>query len=245
MGVKTQDGINGASNSPCNGSAILCCFLYFSQTNASRPADLPPSQGGRYSGFGSTPSPTPSSSHPSFGLSSAAAPTLADLQSDPVAALGKGWSLLSSAVAGASRAVNSTVIQPSVERVSDPNFRTGVMQYVTESSKSANAWGKSQLGVDVGSLVGGLASGGADAGRGGYTSLGGRSTTQHHGYDDEDGTSALYADGGDDDFFHEVNQHQPSSNPGASSTKQFIGTPAAAAPKKKTDDWDESEWKDF
>ena len=47
-------------------------FSRLGETNATRSADLPPSQGGRYVGFGSTPSPPPQNSHPSFGLSSAA-----------------------------------------------------------------------------------------------------------------------------------------------------------------------------
>ena len=41
-------------------------FQTLGQSNADRPADLPPSQGGRYQGFGNTPS---LSEHPSYGLS--------------------------------------------------------------------------------------------------------------------------------------------------------------------------------
>lgn len=222
-------------------SQTLPCF-YFSQSNASRPVDLPPSQGGRYAGFGSTPAPA-SSSHPSFGLSSTAAPTLADLQADPVAALGKGWSLFSSAVAGATRVVNSTVIQPTVERVSDPTFRAGVTQYVSESAKSANTWSKSQLGVDVGSMVGNLKSGVGSTGRGQYSSVDGGQ--QYHGFDDEDGTSALYADAGDDNFFHDF-EHDTSSKPAGTTTQ--LGASSSVEPpatKKKDDDWEDNEWKDF
>lgn len=216
----------------------------FSQANASRPADLAPSQGGRYTGFGSTPPVTTPSSHP-FGLSSAAAPTLSDLQADPVATLGKGWSLLSSAVVGATRAVNNTVIQPTVERVSDPTFRAGVTQYVSESAKNANTWGKSQLGVDVGSMIGNLKTGGADSARGRYTSLGGEGQ-QYHGSDDEDGSSALYADAGNDEFFHDFENKKTglvgsSINQAAASSK--VQTPPTK--KKNDDDWDDNEWKDF
>lgn len=231
------------------------------KVNASRPADLPPSQGGRYAGFGSTPSP--SSSHPSFGLSSAAAPTLADLQSDPVAALGKGWSLFSSVVAGATRAVNSTVIQPGLEKATDPNFRAGVFNYVNESTKNANEWSKTQLGVDVGGIVGNVASNVATTGRGAYSSLagpnGGQSgygrPQQYGGLHDEDEEgSALYADGGDDAFFHEFNQ-QAGSSSNSTSTPMFGGKPSSSAakaavappppPKPKADDWNDDEWKDF
>src|ERR1700761_3787973 len=50
-------------------------FASLGAANAQRPEDLPPSQGGRYSGFGSSPSPPPPSSE-AFSLSSQALPTL-------------------------------------------------------------------------------------------------------------------------------------------------------------------------
>lgn len=220
------------------------------EANASRPADLPPSQGGRYAGFGSTPAQDSASSHPSWGLSSAAAPSLSDLQNDPVAAIGKGWSFFSSAVSSATKVVNASVIQPGMERVSDPNFRAGVAQYVTESSKSANAWGKSQLGVDVGSLVGNIASGATTVGRSGYASLAGGQNQggPHQGYQHDEEDSALYADGGDDAFFDEFN-HGVASNTSGASPSAFSGnstsTKSVSTPQTKKDDWDESEWKDF
>jgi len=39
-----------------------------------------------------------------------------------VAALGKGWSIFSAAVMGAAKAVNETVVQPGLERATDPNL---------------------------------------------------------------------------------------------------------------------------
>ncbi|EEB87536.1 hypothetical protein MPER_15082, partial [Moniliophthora perniciosa FA553] len=62
-------------------------FASLGSLNASRPDNLPPSQGGKYQGFGNTPSPQPDSDHPSYGLSSRAAPSLTDLQENPMAAL--------------------------------------------------------------------------------------------------------------------------------------------------------------
>ncbi|KAH9927229.1 putative GTPase activating protein for Arf-domain-containing protein [Fomitopsis serialis] len=138
-------------------------FASLGNANASRPEDLPPSQGGRYQGFGSTPAPSSESQHPAYGLSSRAAPSLSELQENPVAALSKGWSLFSAAVAGATKAVSENVIQPGMERVRDPDFQQGVKGYVSEASKraaeagrSANMWGKSTLGVDVAEQVGGV-----------------------------------------------------------------------------------------
>ncbi|EIW61669.1 ArfGap-domain-containing protein [Trametes versicolor FP-101664 SS1] len=217
-------------------------FAGLGQTNASRPVDLPPSQGGRYQGFGSTPTPPPGSQHPSFVLSSAAAPSLSELQENPRAALSKGWSLLSAAVAGASRVVTENVIQPGVEKVTDPNFQAGVRGYVTEASKragdvgrTANMWGKVTFGVDVAESVGGVVGTVKDRVGGG---------PEHRGYgavglQHEEESSALYHD--DEDFFDQYNSN--SHQDGSSSMNTQASTTAQRAPAKKADDWDE--WKDF
>jgi ADP-ribosylation factor GTPase-activating protein 1 len=208
------------------------------QINAARPDNLPPSQGGKYQGFGSTPSPSSDSQHPSFGLTSAAAPSISDFQESPRAAISKGWSLFSAAVAGATRVVSENVIQPGMEKVNDPKLQASVRGYMTEAQKraaavgqSANQWSKNQFGVDVAEHVGGVVDGVKEriAGpeRSGYGSLA----------QDHDGeTSALYHDDTDDFFtefsgVHETEQH---ITPSAS-------TRAPAVPKKE--EWDE--WKDF
>ncbi|TFY58358.1 hypothetical protein EVJ58_g6466 [Rhodofomes roseus] len=213
-------------------------FAGLGNANASRPEDLPPSQGGRYQGFGSTPAPGPGSQHPAYGLSSRAAPSLSELQENPTAALSKGWSLFSAAVAGATKAVSENIIQPGMERVTDPNFQQSVKGYVSEASKraadagrSANMWGRSTLGVDGGGA--GWRSGGS-VGPGGYG-------------DGE--TSALYQDHDDEeDFFNNYNNN-PNRGHGSLASQVSPISPAmhspapAAKAAKKDDDWDE--WKDF
>ena len=101
--------------------------------------------------------------HPSFALSSAAAPTPSDFQENPTTALSKGWSLFSAAVIGASPVRSKNIIQPSVEKVSDPIFQATVKGYMTEARKRAsivgsagNEWSTSQLGVDVAESMGGV-----------------------------------------------------------------------------------------
>lgn len=213
--------------------------------NASRPDDLPPSQGGRYQGFGSTPSPGPGSSNPSYGLSSRAAPSLADFQENPTAALSKGWSLFSSALAGATRTVQESVIQPGLERVRDPEFQASVRGYydtaskqVTSTATTANMWSKQQFGVDVAESVGGLVDNVKErTGMGGHEGYG--ALPQSH---DGDGWDR-YEDEGD--FFQE---HTHASSSIGSSSNQ-MGQPSTAnstntaSSAKKTEDWDE--WKDF
>ncbi|KAF8897805.1 ArfGap-domain-containing protein [Infundibulicybe gibba] len=220
-------------------------FASLGKANESRPADLPPSQGGRYQGFGSTPPPAPN--HPSYGMSSAAAPSLSELQENPMAALSKGWSLFSAAVVGASRVVNENVIQPGMEKVTDPNLQASVRGYMTEAQKraavvgsSANQWSKNQFGVDVAESVGGVVGTVKEriAGpeRSGYGSL----AMDHDGE-----TSGLYHDN-EDDFFGQFSHGQDQSS--SLGHTNFVGnsTSPGAAPAPSTtkgNDWDE--WKDF
>ncbi|KAA1466572.1 ArfGap-domain-containing protein [Dentipellis sp. KUC8613] len=218
-------------------------FASLGSVNASRPDHLPPSQGGRYQGFGSTPSP---SENPAYGLSSRNAPTLQDLQENPMGALSKGWSLFSSAVVGATRVVNENVIQPGVERVTDPNFQASVRGYVSEAGRrageagrNANNWSKNQFGVDVAGQVGGVVGSARDRLGGGPERNGYGSLSTGGSYEE---TSALYQDD-DDDMFGEYSTGHSSSAQHGYSTGGATTAAASSTTAKKGDDWDE--WKDF
>ncbi|KZS94110.1 ArfGap-domain-containing protein [Sistotremastrum niveocremeum HHB9708] len=212
-------------------------FSSLGQANALRPADLPPSQGGKYTGFGNTPEPAsqPRSSHPSFGLSSANAPSLSEFQENPTAALSKGWSLFSSVVVGASKAVHENIVQPSVEKVMDPGLHATVKGYVAGAGKkageigySANEWAKIQTGVDVAGQVNEVVT----------KVTGGPKARGYEGvaWDGGEESSSRYDPPEEEDFFE---QH----------TRQGEAPPKATAPtsatptKPKSDGWDE--WKDF
>ncbi|KAK7062025.1 ArfGap-domain-containing protein [Favolaschia claudopus] len=235
-------GTPDLSNSFDQKAANESFFASLGQANASRSSDLPPSQGGRYQGFGSSPSPPPGSQHPSYGMSSAAAPSFSDIQENPVAALSKGWSLFSAAVGGAARVVSENVIQPAAERVRDPTLQANVMGYVSEAGKraaaaggAANQWGKHALGVDVADSVGGVVGMARDRlgqgpARDGYGTVG--------NYEGE--TSGLYHDEDDDDLFTEYKHGQHYDQPVAGSRP----ADASSNAKPKNDGWDD-EWKDF
>jgi ADP-ribosylation factor GTPase-activating protein 1 len=223
-------------------------FATLGSLNSTRPDDLPPSQGGRYQGFGNTPDPPPSSQHPSYGLTSRAAPTVSELQENPMAALSKGWSLFSSAVVGASRAVSENVIQPGVERVTDPTFQASVRGYVGEAGRragqvgnSVNQWGKTQLGVDVAEQLGGVVDTvrdqiGSGPARSGYSSV-------YSGGTHEGETSALYHDHDDDhDLFSE---YRGMSNATGTTSAQVGTSKPTAEPVKPSGGWDDDEWKEF
>jgi ADP-ribosylation factor GTPase-activating protein 1 len=85
---------------------------YFSKLgaeNASRPADLPPSQGGKYAGFGSAPA--------ELAKEQGSLPGFEDLQKDPVAALTKGFGWFTTTVGKTAKNVNDSYIQPTAQRV--------------------------------------------------------------------------------------------------------------------------------
>jgi len=162
-----------------------------------------------------------------------------------MAALSKGWSLFSSAVVGASRAVSENVIQPGVERVTDPEFQSTVRGYVGEAGRragevgsSVNQWGKAQLGVDVAEQVGGVVGtvrdqiGGGPA-RSGYSSV-------YSGGTREEETSALYHDHDDDpDLFSEYTGMSTATSAQGGTSR------ATAEPAKPSGGWDDEEWKEF
>jgi ADP-ribosylation factor GTPase-activating protein 1 len=90
-------------------------FASLGNANATRPENLPPSQGGRYGGFGSTPSPGPQQQQQQQSLS------VEDFTTDPLGSLTKGWSLFSKAAVKTASMVNETYVQPSVAKVSLPS----------------------------------------------------------------------------------------------------------------------------
>ncbi|KAF8812210.1 ArfGap-domain-containing protein [Phlegmacium glaucopus] len=226
-------------------------FTNLGKLNDSRPDDLPPSQGGRYTGFGSTPPPPPNQ-HPSYGLSSANAPSLTELQQNPVAAISKGWSLFTAAVAGASKVVSENVIQPGMEKVTDPNFQASVKGYVSEAQKralmvgsTANEWSKNSLGVDVADTVGGVVGTVRDHVGGGPTRSG-YGAVALQSPNDHDERSGLY-DADDDDLFteyHDKGQSTQTSGLGGGDTVARKETGKTTTTSTKKSDWDD-DWKDF
>jgi ADP-ribosylation factor GTPase-activating protein 1 len=177
-------------------------------------------------------------------MSSANAPTLSELQENPMAALSKGWSLLSAAVVATSRVVSENVIQPGMEKVRDPNLQASVGEYLSEAQKraqyvgsTANHWTKNQFGVDVAESVGGVVGTVKDKIGGGPSRSGYGSLTQDNGTE----SSSLYRDD-TDDFFGEYSQ-------GGYDQPQHYDQPAPAKPAAKSvpapkkDDFDE--WQDF
>ncbi|GAB7364342.1 hypothetical protein MBLNU230_g4885t2 [Neophaeotheca triangularis] len=92
--------------SPSQKSRNEAYFASKGAENASRPDDLAPNQGGKYSGFGSEPAPASNSSSQAW-------------DQDPVAALTKGFGWLSSTVTKQAANVNKSYLQPSLKQIQD------------------------------------------------------------------------------------------------------------------------------
>lgn len=124
------------SASSASSSAKVHNESYFARlggANASRSADLPPSQGGKYSGFGSAPGPEAAAAAAVVGV-----PTLDEFSRDPVAALTKGFGFFTTQVAKSAKTVNEAVIQPTAQKIADADLARHVAvvgQKVSETGK--------------------------------------------------------------------------------------------------------------
>ena len=91
-------------------------FAKMGSENASRPDGVAPSAGGKYGGFGG--GVPVSSSRPAQG--GGVVPGLSYFQSDPVAALSKGFGWFTSAVGKSAKTVNEAYIAPTAKQVRFP-----------------------------------------------------------------------------------------------------------------------------
>lgn len=88
-------------------------FARMGAENANRSGDLPPSQGGKYGGFGSEPPPTSQQTQSNM-------PSAQEFQSDPMAALTKGFGWFGGVVGKQAKAVNDSYLQPGFKTVRIP-----------------------------------------------------------------------------------------------------------------------------
>jgi ADP-ribosylation factor GTPase-activating protein 1 len=122
--------LNGGRNSPAprSGSPHMsgggpgaqkekneAYFARMGAENASRPEDLPPSQGGKFGGFGSSYAPEPKQGQDGM-------PGVDDFQKDPVAALTKGFGWFTTTVGKTAKTVNDGWVQPGIQKVCGLRF---------------------------------------------------------------------------------------------------------------------------
>ncbi|KOS21448.1 ADP-ribosylation factor GTPase-activating protein GCS1 [Escovopsis weberi] len=216
-------------------------FARLGASNASRPDDVPPSQGGRYSGFGNSPASAASAQGGGGGgMGGGMLPLFEDVQRDPVAALTKGFGWFTSTVQKTAKTVNDGYIQPTAKSLAEGDFAKQAQLTAAQIARQAQIAGKNaQEGftrfvegpAEHGSRGAGGGAGGAGGGPGG---LGARSRD-----------APLDASRKDfwDDFSSLADQPK-------ASTSSAIGTSAigmgkskgaggAGAQKQTNDEWDD------
>ncbi|KAF9217427.1 Zn finger-containing GTPase- Activating Protein for ARF [Podila verticillata] len=162
-------------------------FNRLGDMNASRSADLPPSQGGKYAGFGNAPAPQPQNDTLDVN----------DILNDPAAALSKTWSLFSTTLVAGANMINENVIKPTAATVSDPEFQSKVGGYVSSIGQKVQEGGRS-LGTMVNSSINPQAARPSNGGR--YGGFGSSDYQQQQG------------GGGGDDFFNSTMNHYEQKN---------------------------------
>ncbi|KAL5348893.1 ADP-ribosylation factor GTPase-activating protein gcs1 [Pseudogymnoascus australis] len=103
-------------------------FSKLGEANAARPADVHPSQGGKYGGFGSE-MPAPARGDGPPGLD--------ELQRDPVAALTKGFGWFGGMVGKTARQVNEGYITPAAQRLAEADLAAQARITAAQFAKSA------------------------------------------------------------------------------------------------------------
>ncbi|KAF2808730.1 ArfGap-domain-containing protein [Mytilinidion resinicola] len=123
-------GLPARSGSPALGTSSLgaskkvqneAFFARKGQENDSRRADLPPSQGGKYAGFGSEPAGW-KNENPD------APPAIDDFQKDPIAALTKGFGWLGATVGKGAKTGYEGWVKPGVQKLSEADLAAQARQ---------------------------------------------------------------------------------------------------------------------
>lgn len=104
-------------------------FARMGDENLARPEHIPPSQGGKYTGFGSGFEPSASSGGSRQGEN---IPGLNDFQKDPMAALTKGFGWFTTTVGQGAKTVNDSYLQPAAKTVRPHAFHSFFFLFVFE-----------------------------------------------------------------------------------------------------------------
>ncbi|PHH85498.1 hypothetical protein CDD83_330 [Cordyceps sp. RAO-2017] len=126
-------------DSPGGGGKVKVDDRYFARLgadNAARPDDVPPSQGGKYAGFGNTPAPAPA------GQGGGGLPNFEEMQRDPVAALSKGFGWFTSTMTKTAKNVNDGYIQPTAKSIADGDFAKQAQVTAAQLARQAQMAGK-------------------------------------------------------------------------------------------------------
>lgn len=119
-------------------------FARLGSENDKRPDHLPPSQGGKFTGFGNTPAPSTSSQGAAAGTAggSFAGFTLNRFQEDPLGTFSKGWNLFSSTVAKSVNEVHELVIKPGFQNLQESELSAEAKRAMAQFGQKMQETGK-------------------------------------------------------------------------------------------------------
>ncbi|KAI9729858.1 MAG: Zn finger-containing GTPase- Activating Protein for ARF [Cirrosporium novae-zelandiae] len=110
-------------------------FAKMGAANAGRSEHLPPSQGGKYAGFGSDPFPDSRGDENGNGEGP---PGLDEWQKDPVGALTKGFGWFTTTVGKGAKQVNDEWLVPGVQKIQQSDALSQARQTAATASRSLN-----------------------------------------------------------------------------------------------------------
>ncbi|KAI8076702.1 uncharacterized protein B0P05DRAFT_545533 [Gilbertella persicaria] len=134
FGSDSYNSNNNSSNSLNHDNQKARNEQYFAQlgnANESRPEHLPPSQGGKFTGFGNPQFQGEYDARRNGGGNSV---DIHEIINDPRVAIEKGWSLLSyvgKAAVEFGKYANDNYVKPAAQQLADPNFRGQVRDNVS------------------------------------------------------------------------------------------------------------------
>lgn len=112
-------------------------FALLGSQNEGRPENVPPSQGGKYAGFGNTPAPQTSGGNGTLNQF-----TVDKFQSDPLGTLTRGWSLFSLTVAKSVNEVHESVIKPGFTQLQDSDLSLEARRAMAQFGQKMQETGK-------------------------------------------------------------------------------------------------------
>lgn len=113
-------------------------FSRLGSENQSRPDHLPPSQGGKYAGFGNV----PTTNKPQQQGGSLSSFTMENFQDDPFGTLTKGWGLFSSSVYKSVQEVNDSFIKPGINQLQESEITAEAKRAMAQFGQKMQDTGK-------------------------------------------------------------------------------------------------------
>jgi ADP-ribosylation factor GTPase-activating protein 1 len=137
---KSRDSSRSGESDLTPQGSNVAFFEGLGAKNASRSADVRPSEGGKYSGFGNTPAPVSSNNRPGATI------TMDNFQADPLGTLTKGWGLFSKTVSQMSTEVNNQYIKPTVQNIQESEYTKTALEHAQKLGETVQK--ESKRGLD-------------------------------------------------------------------------------------------------